>query len=363
MKKILQEIFFNNSIEQYLYVFSVIFIALLLKRVVSKYLARLLFRLVGNAEKNSARNSFLSLVVQPLDYFLVVLIAIIALDRLTFPSVLNFKLYRISVKDLIDSLTNGVLIFVFIWLGLRIIEFIAMVLEEKANQTEGLTDNQLILFFKDFFKAILVIIGVLLILRFSFNKDISNLLTGLSIVGAALALATRESLENLIASFIIFFDKPFCTGDLVKVNGFTGMIEKIGLRSTRIRTLEKTYISVPNKQMVDNIVDNISLRTHHKAEFKFEIELEANAKQLTDLITAIQALLENESVENILVVLADTGKNAHIVVIEYLTGIEQSTVEFLQQKQAITLRILSLMENNKIQMAAAATDVVIHNAS
>ncbi|MFX4531874.1 mechanosensitive ion channel domain-containing protein, partial [Acinetobacter baumannii] len=91
------------------------------------------------------------------------------------------------------------------------------------------------LFFKDFFKVLIVINGILMIIHFSLHKNIGNLLTGLSIVGAALALATRESLENLIASFIIFFDKPFSAGDLVKVHAFTGVVEKIGLRSTRIR--------------------------------------------------------------------------------------------------------------------------------
>ncbi|MFX4497553.1 mechanosensitive ion channel domain-containing protein, partial [Acinetobacter baumannii] len=91
----------------------------------------------------------------------------------------------------------------------------ALILETKANLTPNQTDNQFIIFFKDFFKAIVVIIGALLIIRFSFNKNISSVLTGLSIVGAAVALATRESMENLIASFIIFFDKPFTVGDLV----------------------------------------------------------------------------------------------------------------------------------------------------
>ncbi len=73
-------------------------------------------------------------------------------------------------------------------------------------------------------------------------------------------MATRESLENLIASFIIFFDKPFMVGDLVKVQSITGTVEKIGLRSTRIRTDQKTYVTMPNKQMVDSIMDNLSLR-------------------------------------------------------------------------------------------------------
>ena len=56
-------------------------------------------------------------------------------------------------------------------------------------------------------------------------------------MGAALALAAKESIENLIASFIIFFDKPFFTGDTLKVNNVSGTVEKIGLRSTRIRTI------------------------------------------------------------------------------------------------------------------------------
>ncbi|MDP1972972.1 MAG: mechanosensitive ion channel, partial [Sediminibacterium sp.] len=227
MDQFLEKIILNNSVRSYLTVLLVILAILFIKRIVSKYLAKLMFRLVGKAGKHVARESFLNLVVQPLDYFLLLLIGIISIDQLTFPEVFNVMVYRISLKEFLDALADGILISVFIWLGLRVIEFIALVLEQKANLTADMTDNQLIIFFKDFFKAILVIIGILLILRFSFNQDISNLLTGLSIVGAALALATRESLENLIASFIIFFDKPFITGDLVKVNGFSGTIEKI----------------------------------------------------------------------------------------------------------------------------------------
>ena len=115
-------------------------------------------------------------------------------------------------------------------------------------------------FFKDLIRVIIIIIGIAFIIKFSLGINIGNLLTGLSIVGAALALSARESLENLIASFIIFFDKPFETGDLVKVNNYSGTVERIGLRSTRARTAEKSMVTVPNKQMVDSILDNWSMR-------------------------------------------------------------------------------------------------------
>ncbi len=139
------------------------------------------------------------------------------------------------------------------------------------------------------------IIGVLLVLRYVFNENIGNLVTSLSIVGAAIALSTRESLENIIASFIIFFDKPFTIGDLVKVNGFTGTIEKIGLRSTRIRTQEKTFISVPNKQMVDSIVDNISLRSERKIEMDLQLSVSTSAQALADFANHLRDFLKSEN--------------------------------------------------------------------
>lgn len=359
MEKFLQQQIFNNSIENYLYVAGIILSALLIKRLISKYLAKLLYKLVAKAAKNIARQSFLDLVVQPLDMFLVLLISIIAIDKLKFPQAFNFTIYHITFGQLIDSIAAGTLIIVFIWLCLRVIDFVAMILEEKANLTADQTDNQLIVFFKDFFKVILVMIGVLLVLRFSFNKHIGNLLTGLSIVGAAIALATRESMENLIASFIIFFDKPFITGDLVKVNGFSGTIERIGLRSTRIRTTDKTYISVPNKQMVDTIVDNITLRNQRHVELRLELGLQATAQQLKALTPAIKTILEKPDIENRMVYLMDTGKNAHIVTVDYFTTMQQSVEEFNTLREAVNLEIIELLETNGLELAAANTDIVI----
>jgi MscS family membrane protein len=351
MENFLQQKLLDNTIESYLYVIGIIVLALLFKRFLSKWLARLLYKLVAKHAKNIARQSFLDLVVQPLDVFLVLLVSIAAIDKLRFPGYFDFKVYHITFKELVDSLAAATVVIVFIWLCLRVIDFVAMILEEKANLTPDQADNQLVIFFKDFFKVILVIIGILLILRFSFHKNIGSLLTGLSIVGAAIALALRESLENLIASFIIFFDKPFITGDLVRVNNFTGTIERIGLRSTRIRTTDKTYISVPNKQMVDTIVDNITLRTQRKAELRLELDLGAGPAQIRALLPGIKTVLNKTGIENQAVFLTETGKNAHIISIEYYTTIQQSIEEFNELREAVNLEIIELLEKNKIELA------------
>jgi MscS family membrane protein len=104
-----------------------------------------------------------------------------------------------------ESIVKLIFIILLIRVCLRTLEFIAIILDEKAKLSKDQTDDQLILFFRDFFKVILYIIGVLMVLHYVFNENIGNLVTSLSIVGAAVALSMRESLENIIASFIIFF--------------------------------------------------------------------------------------------------------------------------------------------------------------
>jgi len=359
MNDILQLKILNNTVQLYIEVFGFILIALIIKRIISKYLAALLFRLFTKKEKQFRKKAFIELIVSPLDAFLITFIIVITLDRLAMPPILQFNIYKVTTKDLLDGIASIAMIVTFIRLCIRFVKYISLIFEEKANLTADQSDNQLVIFFRDFLKVLLYIIGIMLLLRFTFNYDISKLVTGLSIVGAAIALATKESLENLIASFIIFFDKPFTTGDLVKVQGFTGNVEKIGLRSTRIRTDHKTFITVPNKQMVDTILDNITLRTQRRVEVKLEVGLSATIDQLHKIIPAIKMLLQKDDIENSTVFLSDTGKNAHIITIEFFTTMQQNVAEFNALREEINFAVIELLNKNGVELAAASTDVVV----
>ncbi len=361
MESFLQKEFLNNSVRDYLMVLGIILLALLIKRVISKYAAGLIYKLFSKAGKTIHRQSFFALVIQPLDLFLFLLISFIAIDKLNYPELLDIAFFKTKLKTIIDCVATTTLIIVFIWFCLRLIDFVAIILEDKANQTKDLSDNQLIVFFKDFFKVIIVLVGILIVLRFGFGRNVGNLLTGLSIVGAAIALATKESLENLIASFIIFFDKPFITGDLIKVNGFTGTVERIGLRSTRVRTDVKTFITIPNKQMVDTILDNISLRTQRKGEIRIEIGLSTSSATIRELKTEMNLILKKyASIESFQVFLTETGKNAHVIAIDYFTEMPQPIDEFNELKENINFAIIDLLAKTNVELAAANTDIVIH---
>ncbi|MEI8052934.1 MAG: mechanosensitive ion channel domain-containing protein [Bacteroidota bacterium] len=360
---VLDYIILNNSLRNIIAVASIILIVGLLRKWLSRYIASLLFIPIHQKWTSVEKSEFTGLLIKPLGRFLAVLVSILAIDKLNFPEVLKFSIYNSQSEQMIHELGKCLIIIYFIWLIQSFINFIALVLDINAKTTKDKRDDQLIFFFRDFIKAIIYIIGFLFILQTGFNVNVGALLTGLSIVGAALALAAKESIENLIASFIIFFDKPFFTGDVVKVMNITGTIEHIGLRSTRIRTTDQTLVTVPNKQMVDGIVDNWSMRSSRRAELKMEFSNVNKTFVIEQFIASAKSFLEkkNPIVNKFSVFLTDINKSSMTVTIEYFT-IPFAMDDFLKLKQEIAIFIKATIETHELKLANATPDINIFNA-
>ena len=348
----LEQEILSNPLKNYLYILGVILATYILKRFVSRFFASIIYTWVDKKNHSELRKSHVHRLVVPIEQFLLFLVAVIALYELKFPEVWNVHLFKLTLQEVIDSVVKLFFIILLIRVSLRTLEFISIILEERSKLTKDQTDDQLVLFFRDFFKVILYIIGVLLVLRYVFNENIGNLVTSLSIVGAAVALSMRESLENIIASFIIFFDKPFTVGDLVKVNNFTGTIEKIGLRSTRIRTQDKTYITVPNKQMVDTIVDNISLRSERKIEMDIQLSVQTSASLLSALSTHVRLMIAQES--NIIsssVFVAEAGKQSHVIHVECFISMQVDINSLQQLREKLNVAVIEFANQHQIQFS------------
>ncbi len=357
----LDHIYFNNTLRSYLIVAGTILLLLFLKHYLSRYIASVFFKLIKRAWKNISKEKFISLVVGPVEWFLTVSITIFAIDKLNFPGILLHTIYGHTTADIASRLATGIIIASFIFLVLRLIDFIAAVLEERANETPDARDNQMVTFLRDFLKVIIGIVGILLIIKACFNQPLGNLLTGLSIVGAALALGAKESLENLIASFIIFFDKPFFTGDTVKVNNIIGQVEKIGLRSTRILTGDKTLVTMPNKQMVDSVVDNWSMRTQRRAEIRLELSVRTPAATLEDILSAIKNILDlkKNSIVSSAVFLKEISRYGILIIAEYFTA-PVAMNDFDTLKEDINLQIKKLLEEKSVEFSGEANTIFIY---
>jgi MscS family membrane protein len=351
MNRLFQQVFFHNTLGSYFTVAVIILLMLVLNRVISKYLAVLLSRIFRRGWKTFDQQSFVELIAHPLGVFLMITVCIATLYRLNFPPELNLVIYKYPLQRVVLAVAITLQLAVFTWLLLRIIDFISRVLESHSALTQTQSHHQLVVFFRDFLKVVIGVIGFLLVLHFAFDYDISNLLTGLSIVGAAIALALKESLENLIASFVIFFDKPFTTGDSVRVQGVTGVVERIGLRSTRIRSDEKTYVTVPNKQMVDTILDNQSMRTQQKNTLQLQIRLDSPSDKVEELMAELRKYLSGiKEVEAFNVLFSDINLQAYVILVEFFIPAAYLP-QFNTIKQGLNLFALKTIERLEIRIA------------
>ena len=140
------------------------------------------------------------------------------------------------------------------------------------------------------------------------------------------------------------------------VQQFTGNVERIGLRSTRVRTDYKTYVTVPNKQMVDSIMDNLTLRTQRRADLRLEISLGSSVDQLQALVTKIKSILQHPLVINRLVYLNDIAPNAYIITTEYYTA-AIPFVQFADLKQQVNAAVISALAALQIELAGLNTEI------
>jgi len=153
MDQFWDHIILDNSVRQYAVVFGIILVAYLLKKFVSLYAALAFFGIMKLMGRSIERKAFLELVKGPVEIFLFVLISFFALLNLNFPGILFYSFYSTNTQRLITGIAEAVIIILFFLTLLRGIDYMTLVLEKKADKTEGQEDNQLIIFFKDFLKV------------------------------------------------------------------------------------------------------------------------------------------------------------------------------------------------------------------
>ena len=139
-------------------------------------------------------------------------------------------------------------------------------------------------------KPILFVIVLIVALQ-NIGVDVSGLLAGLGIGGLAFALAAKDTLANVFGSVAIAFDRPFKVGDFVKIDGELGTIEDVGLRTTRIRTLDRSVISLPNAKVADTKIENYAPRERIRMLGTFGVQYDTSLEQVQYIVDEIKRYL------------------------------------------------------------------------
>lgn len=296
--------FLGNSIQNYSIFASILILGLIFKRLISRVLSKLMFRLFMRFKSGAESKTFVELLVRPVEALLLFTVIYLAINQLDYPlqevvfrrsSLINAKptLYEITLIEVIDKVFLFLFIFSTFWIFLRIIDFMANVFEYKASVSESKTDSQMVPFLKELSKIVTIIIAVFVILGAVFNLNVATIIAGLGIGGIAVALAAQDTLQNLLGSFTIFADKPFVVGDLVRIDKYEGTIEKVGFRSTLIRTLDKTLVVIPNKKMVDSPLENLSLRNLRRMKFNIGLKYDTPVETMRKICDEIEKFVND----------------------------------------------------------------------
>jgi MscS family membrane protein len=357
----LQIKFLSNTLLDYSWFIGAILIGLLFKKLISKYLSNLLFKIVGKKGAEVGVDKFDALLTKPIGLFIMLSIIYLGSSHINYPEVWSLAPENeLGLKILIKKGFSLIYVYSIFWIFLKVIDFIGLILNKRAEATENKMDDQLIPFIIEIAKIITYIFALVIVMGNVFEVDITALAAGLGIGGIALAMASKESLENLLGSFTIFFDQPFTVGDTVTVGTVTGTVEKVGFRSTRIRTFDKSLVTVPNKKMIDAELDNLGMRPVRRVKFNIGLTYETAPEQIKLIVTDIQAMINQHPKTNQegKVRFQEFGSSSLDILVMYFVDSPKWN-DLIDVKEDVNYKIMEIVKKHNSDFAFPSTTVYL----
>jgi MscS family membrane protein len=355
----------DNSIVSIFWFFVIIIFGLLLRKFVSNKLSGVIYGFLKKHVHGVDVQALRELLRKPIGLFIFLITFYIACKQLHYPPSWELPTEeKFGIRYIVWKGFQLSIVISLTWILLRLADFFALVLTYRSSLTASRIDDQLIPFIKESIKFVIISMSLFIMLGAIFDVNVASLIAGLGIGGLAFALAAKDTLENLLGSFTIFLDKPFARGDLVKVGSVFGKVEKIGFRSTQIRTFERTLITLPNKKMIDAELENISMRNMIRALFPLSLRMDTSTKLIEEFISkALKSIESNPSIHSDpapfirLEKITDTGIELQVLFfVETIDADKYQTV-----KQEILFSFLNIGQELGIRFDAKATEVVIRN--
>lgn len=256
--------------------------ALLLGIIIRKWLL-----VISNKKKNEEKpltNAFFISIAKSITLLLVALFFYIGKAFFDFSGILNQ----------IVIISSGVLLTVAlgVW-AYHLIEIPNLWYLSYADKNDNATSKMLSPVFKKALQVVVILIVVAQVFQVVSQKPLTPILASFGIVGAAVALASQDTFKNFFGSFVIAGDKPFEIGERVVIDGYDGIVESIGMRSTRIKTLDDHLVTIPNGVLANKTIQNIGKRTYIKRSFTLNLTYNTSPEKIQQAIEIVRNILKD----------------------------------------------------------------------
>jgi len=198
-----------------------------------------------------------------------------------------------GINELLVTLTDLLLVVAFGYTLYWLVDVPHAMLTHLAKNSNSKLDDMMVPVVRRCLRITIVILVLVQVAQILSDKPITSIIAGLGIGSLAIALAAQDSLKNFFGSLIIFTDKPFELGDRIVVDGFDGPVEDVGLRSTKIRTLEGHLVTIPNGELANKFIKNIGKRPFIKRVANITVTYDTSSEKLDRALEILKELLDN----------------------------------------------------------------------
>lgn len=230
------------------------------------------------------------------------------------------------------------------WLVIRFSDILSVLRARQLLLRQASDKMALLAFTRRLFKTFVVLIAIILLLRGA-GVNVTAMLAGLGIGGIAVALAAQKTLENFFGGIGIIMREVVRVGDFCKIADQTGTIEDVGFASTRVRTLDRTVVSVSNAQVAQTSIENYTMRDKFWLHHIFGLRYDTSAEQMRHILTEISKMLSTHpklESDSARIRFVEFGRSSlDVEVFAYV--LESDYVLFLNAQEDVLLRVMDII--------------------
>lgn len=344
----------DNQVSNLLWFVGIITAGILLKKILSLGLSRVVYRFIRQESGQVPLADFVRLTRHPFEFIISLLLLYWAFLHLRVPNAWEWE--PVGVFGARMVLLKGfysVLVLAITWLGVRLIKFVALIAKSRAAKTTSPLDDQFVPFFKDLGILVWILACFFFALSRVYQVNVWALITSLGIGGLVVALAARETIENLIASVSIMIERPFVIGDAVVLGTVSGDIEQIGFRSVRLRADDGSMVTIPNRLMVSQALENTTNRSYRRQKLYLKLAFDTPAQTLAAITEDAANYLFQQPTANLkppVVRLEGFGEYSFdILVIYWVSTTDWRT--FIEVREKINLALVEIVKSHNADFA------------
>ncbi len=345
--EVLEKTFLGNALMDYLIAFSIFILALIVFKIFREVILKKLKKLADSTETD-LDNTFIEIIRSLRPPFYVFLS-------------IYFSLFFIDIANNVSNFINYILI---IWVGYQVIVALSIlidyVIKKKISSEEEPNTQSAIRLFGNILKGAVWVIILLFVLS-NMGVNITSLVGALGVGGIAIALAVQNILNDLFSSFAIYFDKPFEVGDFVMVGEHMGVVQYIGVKTTRLTALQGEEIVISNQELTSVRVQNFKKLKERRVVFNFGVTYETSNKVLKKIPSKIEKIIDSVEMARFDRAHFHRFDDSALVfeIVYYLLSPEYN--DYMDTQQEINIKIKEAVEKEGVSFAYPTRTIYTYN--